>query len=290
MSMPRTIAKYTVLAHLGDGARSSIYAVQDSKTKQVWALKQVIRFNDRDDRFIEQTEGEFAIGSKLDHPTIRRVDKLIRTRKFLKTTGIAMTMELIDGVTLDTRIPRDYVDMIKVFHQVAEGLMHMHGRGYVHADIKPTNVLVLDDQSIKIIDLGQACSIGTVKSRIQGTPGYIAPEQAHRREITPKTDIYNLGAMMYWVLMREVMPTALPPTGGDLPDATNTLEDHEVQLPPAPHERNPRIHPLLSQQVMDCIQVDPASRPESMEIVANRLEMIQQVISSGPSAQTAATS
>ena len=210
MTKLKSISRYNILAHLGDGARSSIYAVQDSKTKQVWALKHVLRVTEKDDRFIEQTEGEYAIGSKLDHPAIRKTERLIRSRKLLKTTSVSLIMELVDAATFDQRMPRDYGEIVHVFHQIAQGLVHMHGRGFVHADIKPTNVLVLEDLSVKIIDLGQACAIGTVKSRIQGTPGYIAPEQARRGEITPQTDIYNLGALMYWVLVRDVMPTALP--------------------------------------------------------------------------------
>ncbi|MDG2423334.1 MAG: serine/threonine-protein kinase [Phycisphaerales bacterium] len=278
MTKLKSISRYNILAHLGDGARSSIYAVQDSKTKQVWALKHVLRVTEKDDRFIEQTEGEYAIGSKLDHPAIRKTERLIRSRKLLKTTSVSLIMELVDAATFDQRMPRDYGEIVHVFHQIAQGLVHMHGRGFVHADIKPTNVLVLEDLSVKIIDLGQACAIGTVKSRIQGTPGYIAPEQARRGEITPQTDIYNLGALMYWVLVRDVMPTALPPSNGDAADAASVRQDHEIKLPVPPHEQNPRIHPLLSQQVMDCIQLDPAERPESMDIVANRLEMIKQVL------------
>ncbi|MBG83652.1 MAG: hypothetical protein CMJ40_03785 [Phycisphaerae bacterium] len=278
MSMPRSIKNFTVLAHLGDGARSSIYAVQDNKTKQVWALKHVLRVTEKDDRFIQQTEEEYAIGSKLDHPSIRRLERLIKTRKFLKTTSVSLIMELVDATTLDKRIPKNYGDIVRIFHQVAQGLVHMHGRGFVHADMKPTNVLVLEDLSVRIIDLGQACSIGTVKPRIQGTPGYIAPEQARRGEITPQTDIYNLGAMMYWVLVRDVIPTALPPSSGEGADAASVREDHEIKLPTPPHEQNPLIHPLLSQQIMDCIQLDPKDRPESMDVVANRLEMIQQVL------------
>ncbi len=278
MTKLKSISRYNILAHLGDGARSSIYAVQDSKTKQVWALKHVLRITEKDDRFIEQTESEYAIGSKLDHPALRRTERLIRSRKLLKTTSVSLIMELVDAATFDQRIPKNYSDIVDIFHQIAQGLMHMHGRGFVHADIKPTNVLILDDLSIKIIDLGQACAIGTVKPRIQGTPGYIAPEQARRGEITPKTDIYNLGALMYWVLVREVMPTALPPSTGDAADAASVRQDHEISLPQPPHEQNPRIHPLLSQQIMDCIQLNPADRPESMDIVANRLEMIKQVL------------
>ena len=64
----------------------------------------------------------------------------------------------------------------------------MHKRGFVHADIKPGNILVTERDEVKIIDLGQACATGTVKKRIQGTPGYMAPEQAHRQTITDKTD------------------------------------------------------------------------------------------------------
>ena len=69
--------------------------------------------------------------------------------------------------------------------------------------------MVSPDGVVKIIDLGQSCAIGTVKPRIQGTPDYIAPEQVHRRAITPKTDIYNPGATMYAVLTGERVPTAL---------------------------------------------------------------------------------
>ena len=154
----------------------------------------------------------------------------------------------------------------------------MHGRGYVHADIKPNNVLVDEEVNVKIIDLGQACAIGTIKKRIQGTPGYMAPEQAHRGEITPKTDIYNLGAMMYWVLVGEVIPTAMPPKSTNDSLVGGAVDADKVELPIPPHERNSRIHSLLSKQIMDCIQPNPENRPESMTVVVNRLELIQDVL------------
>lgn len=89
-------------------------------------------------------------------------------------------------------------------------MAELHAVGYVHADMKPNNIVMTVTGDIRIIDLGQACKIGTIKERIQGTPDYIAPEQVHRREITPKTDIYNLGATMYWVLTQHHIPTAIP--------------------------------------------------------------------------------
>jgi serine/threonine-protein kinase len=277
-SQPRKIGHYTVLAKLGEGAASMLYAVQNPKDKQVSALKYVEKTDEKSQRFIDQVTQEFAIGSKLQHESIRKIRKLIKHRKLLKITAVSMIMELVDAMTLDQQLPRNHSQAVDIFLQVARGLAHMHNRGYVHADIKPNNVLVDEAIKVKIIDLGQACAIGTVKKRIQGTPGYMAPEQAHRGEITPKTDIYNLGAMMYWVLVGEVIPTAMPPknTSGSL--VRGAVDADKVELPVPPHERNARIHSLLSKQIMDCVQPSPSNRPESMTVVVNRLELIQDVL------------
>ncbi|MDP7005051.1 MAG: serine/threonine-protein kinase [Phycisphaerales bacterium] len=277
-SQPKKIGNFTVLAKLGEGAASYLYAVQNPKTKQVSALKYVERTNEKSQRFLDQVEKEYAIGSKLEHGTIRKVRKLIKHRKMLKVTALSMIMELVDAMTLDQKLPKNHSQAVEIFLQVAGGLAHMHGRGYVHADIKPNNVLVTEDGHVKIIDLGQACAIGTIKKRIQGTPGYMAPEQAHRGEITPKTDIYNLGAMMYWVLVGEVIPTSMPPKGSNDSLVGRAVDADKVELPTPPHEQNSRIHTLLSKQIMDCIQPDPSNRPDSMTVVANRLELIRDVL------------
>ena len=162
-----------------------------SETKQVWALKYIVREEDKD---AVSSSRSSAVRSVPVRPSFDPFDhQLIRHRKLFKTTSVSLIMELVDAVSLDQRLPNDAIGAVKLFRQVAEGLLHMHGRGYVHADIKPTNVLVTEKDEVKLIDLGQACLIGTVKKRIQGTPGYMAPEQAHRQAITLKTDIYNLG-------------------------------------------------------------------------------------------------
>src|SRR5688572_12156410 len=207
----KAIAGYRVLQKIGAGAASELYAVQDPKTKQVWVLKHVVRKSEKDDRFLEQVQQEYMVGSKLKHPNVRAVHRLVKHRTIFKTHAISLLLELVDGTSLDQRLPETDTLAVHLFRQVAQGLAHMHRRGYVHADIKPSNILITEDNHVKIIDLGQGCPTGTVKKRIQGTPGYMAPEQAHRQTITEKTDIYNLGATMYWVLVREVIPTALPP-------------------------------------------------------------------------------
>ncbi|MBC8310364.1 MAG: serine/threonine protein kinase [Planctomycetes bacterium] len=273
-SQPKKIGQYNVLARLGEGAASVLYAVQNPKDKQVSALKHVEKTDEKSQRFLDQVEKEYVICSKLDHETIRRVRKLVKHRKMLKVTAISLIMELVDADTLEEKLPRNHKHAVHVFLQVARGLAHMHGRGYVHADIKPNNVLVEDGSTVKIIDFGQACAIGTIKKRIQGTPGYMAPEQAHRKEITQKTDIYNLGATMYWVLVGDIIPTAMPPKDTNNSLVGGAVDTDKVKLPSPPHERNPRIHALLSKQIMDCVQPRVEDRPESMAIVINRLEQI----------------
>ncbi len=265
MSDVTQIAGYRVLARIGKGAASDLYAVQDPKTKQVWALKHVIKKNEKDDRFLEQVISEYDVASKLDHPKVRAVARLVKHRKRLKVCAVTLIMELVDAATLDQRIPDDHAEAVRIFHQVAQGLAHMHGRGFIHADVKPSNILVSEHGQVKIIDLGQGCRTGTVKKRIQGTPGYMAPEQAHRQSITPKTDIYNFGATMYWVLVGEVIPTALPPKDESDSLYRGAVDAAMVRPPAPPQEKNPSIHPLLSRQILDCVKLHPDERPESID-------------------------
>ena len=278
MKTGTTLFGYRVLAKIGQGAASELYAVQDPKTKQVWALKHVVKRTEKDQRFLDQVEQEHIIGSKLSHRNIRATHRLIKHRKLFKVTDIALLMELVDAEPVDARPPRSQRHAVDIFIQTAKGLAHMHSRGFVHADMKPSNLLVTEEGEVKVIDLGQACTIGTIKKRIQGTPGYMAPEQAHREAITPRTDIYNFGATMYWILVREVIPTALPPKDESSSLYSGAIDTERIDPPVPPHEKNPTIHPLLSKQILDCVMVSPSDRPDSMDIVVNRLELIRDLL------------
>jgi serine/threonine-protein kinase len=273
------IAGYRVLARIGQGAASELFAVQDPRNKQVWVLKHVVRVSEKDDRFIEQAMQECAIGSRLHHTSVRRVERIIKHRKgFFRLTGVSLIMEFVDGTPLDQRLPRNVLQAVRIFCQVAEGMAYMHQQGFVHADMKPSNILITENDVVKIIDLGQACPIGTVKKRIQGTPGYMAPEQAHRQAITPRTDIYNFGATMYWVLVREVIPTALPPKDETNSLFSGALDASMVPAPVPPQEKNPAIHPQLSRLILDCVKLHPDDRPATMDMVAERLALIRDLL------------
>lgn len=266
---------YKILGELGRGAASIIYLAQDAKTQQVWALKHVEKVGPKDGRFLEQAEYEYQVARKLNHPNIRKIDRLIKKTKGLLTLKeLYLVMELVDGVSLDRSPPKTFEQAVHVFGQVASAMAHMHACGFVHADMKPNNVVVTAEGIAKIIDLGQSCASGTVKERIQGTPDYIAPEQVHRRPITPKTDIYNLGATMYWVLTRKHIPTAL--AKGD--SLVGSLDDHLMTKPTPTIELNPRIPPKLNDLIMQCVEIDANDRPANMALVADRLNLIEGIL------------
>ena len=268
------IEGHRVLGELGRGAASIIYLAQDEKSKQIYALKHVKRETSKDQRFLEQAEYEYKVSTKLDHPNIRKIRRMMKRKQLLTVKDLFLVMELVDGVSMEQSPPKTFDDALSVFHQVAQALAHMHERGYVHADMKPNNVVVSPDGVVKIIDLGQSCATGTVKPRIQGTPDFIAPEQVHRRAITPKTDIYNLGATMYAVLTGKRVPTAL----ADDNSLMGSLDDSMIEKPTPASELNPRIHAKLSELIMQCVEVDPTKRPESMAYVADRLNLVHGIV------------
>ncbi|MCC6284146.1 MAG: serine/threonine protein kinase [Phycisphaerales bacterium] len=265
---------YKVLAELGQGAASSIYLVQDQKTKQIWALKHVVKRESKDQRFLDQAEQEVKVAQSLDHPGMRKIERLIKKGSFLATKELYLVMELVDGISMERSPPKTFEHAVHVFQQVAEAMHHMHERGWVHADMKPNNIIVDDQSRAKVIDLGQSCKIGTIKERIQGTPDYIAPEQVHRRAITPRTDVYNLGASIYWTLTRQHIPTAL--AKGD--SLVGSIDDNLMEKPTPAIELNPKVHPKLNDLIMLCVEVDPEKRPPDMKFVAERLNLIHGIL------------
>jgi eukaryotic-like serine/threonine-protein kinase len=259
------IVGYEVLATLGVGARSTIYAVKDGNS-EVFALKRVIKSSPSDQRFLDQAILEHEVAQKFDHPTLRKSIKLIRERNFIRTSEVLVLMEMVDGNTLEKHQPETLAELCYVCQEVAHGLGVMHKTGYVHADIKPNNIMITGDDRVKIIDYGQSCTIGTVKERIQGTPDYIAPEQVQRRSIIPQTDVFNLGATMYWMLTQKHVPTLIPKGKAGI-----SLRTEDTCKPPI--ELNPDVPPALSSLVMDCIHTEAPQRPETMALVSDRLEI-----------------
>ncbi len=279
IDLPKALFGYEVLQHLGDGAGSRIYAVTHASTQQVYALKHVVRSDEKSVRFIEQLENEFSVGKQIRHKNLRSVINLhIHRTMMLRVSDAALVMELVDGIPLDVRLPRRISDIVAIFIRTADALHAMHAAGFVHCDLKPANILASDKGSVKVIDLGQACRVGTSKSRIQGTPDYISPEQVKLKPVLPQTDVYNFGASLYWALTGSKMPTLFTLKKGE----NSFLVDSQLKTPA---DLNPMVPEQLSSLVMECVRVSPLKRPESMATLKSRLEVVHHVVTKSEDAR-----
>ncbi len=271
--MGQKLLNFEVIEKLGEGAGSTIYAVSDPLTRKLYALKHVVRDGQKDIRFVEQMETEFEISRQFNHPNLRKTYELkINKTLLLKVSEAYLIMELFDGKPLDERPPSSLLDCIDVFIQVAQGLKYMHQLGYVHCDLKPNNILRSTEGVVKVIDYGQSCKIGTVKERIQGTPDYIAPEQVRREPICVQTDVYNLGATLYWALTGKVIPTLYTV---QKKGEHSFLLDNRISTPT---DHNPQVPQAVSNLVMECVSTRVQKRPADMEQVITRLELGRHIV------------
>lgn len=271
-ALPRDVMGFEVIEYIGEGAGSRLYAVNHPLTKQIYALKHVKPKTDKDQRFVEQLETEYEVGRLVKHAGLRRsVEMKLNRTLFRKVTEAALVLELFDGQPLDLMLPKRVAGVVSVFIQTAEALEALHSLGFVHCDLKPNNILVSNDGDVKVIDLGQACRVGTVKTRIQGTPDYISPEQVKCKEVSFATDVYNFGATLYWALSGKNLPTLYTLGRGE----NSFLLDQKM---PNPRELNPLVPEQLSNLVMECVRTNPAKRPQGLRDVILRLEIIQHVL------------
>jgi eukaryotic-like serine/threonine-protein kinase len=258
---------FTVIKKLGTGARSTIFLARDDETGDTVALKRAVYEKPEDSRIFEQIINEYDVSKAVNHPYLRKCHKLIKIRKALKVKEVLLSMEMFEGETLEKSKSLSLGDVLLVFRMVADGLNAMHHQGYIHCDIKPNNILISEPGSIKIIDLGQGCKVGTIKPRIQGTPDYIAPEQVKRKPLDRRTDIFNLGATMYWAVTGKNVPTLIPQSN----DLSSFLGQRKFT---SPHEMRSRIPIGVSNLIVDCVKEEPERRPNSMDDVISRLDLL----------------
>ena len=263
---------YRITRQIGVGARSKISLATELRSGKTFAVKYVERESGEDDPFVGQVETEFEVSSKMSHSCLRHSFHIHRERKMMQTRRIWLVMEYVDGLNLEKARPNRLKTFLSLFRKVAQGLSAMHVAGFVHTDIKPTNIMITRGAAVKIIDFGQSCPIHHRKERIQGTPDYIAPEQVRRLTLDQRTDVFNLGATMYWVLTSEKYPTAIRGT-----DARGGINIITADKPIAPIELNDKIPLSLSKLIMECCRDNPHERPGDMKQVVSRLEVVQRI-------------
>lgn len=274
---PRTLFGYEVLSFLGEGAASAVYAVSHPETGQVYALKHVLRKDDKHQRYVDQLINEHEVSKRIVHPNIRKcVEVKLSKTMLLTVTEAALIMELIDAHPLDAELLErggsgadvDLGWILNVMTQAARGMAAINVAGFVHCDMKPGNIMICPDRVAKVIDLGHACPSGTVKRRIQGSPHFISPEQFKLDPVTFRTDVFNYGATLYWAVTGRHIPTHYTRAKG--------LAKGPAEEAPTPADLRPGCPRELSDLIMQCVRSKVMERPESMSEVANRLEAIRR--------------
>jgi eukaryotic-like serine/threonine-protein kinase len=254
--------KYRVVNTLGTGAGSTILLISDKTAGgKRYALKVVRKQDPEDEVYVQQAMTEFEAAKKLNHPAIAKVFDCRTKKAWFKVTGVELLLEYVDGKTLDEIEAPELNQLVLMFCQVASALTHMHRRGVYHGDLKPGNIMLAKNGQVKLIDFGTAWVRGQDKNRIQGTPNFIAPEQATEKVVDEKTDVYNLGATMYRMFTGRYAQQGILKPG----------EDRKL-VPPL--KINPRIPPALSELIVASLALDPSKRPAGMFEMRDQLSAI----------------
>jgi serine/threonine protein kinase len=272
------IGKYQTLGTLGTGAHSSILHINRSADAKPYALK-VVQIGGPDDlKFLEQAENEFEIAQKFNHPNLIKVYALEVQRDWLRRPRtVHLLIEYVKGQTLDSfkRIP--IPQLVQIFVEVAAGLVHMHRHGVFHTDLKPNNILLSRAGQVKIIDYGLARTQGSTRGRVQGTPEYMAPEQAKHGFVNERTDIYNFGASLYRLAAGRLAPATIV-EGGGLPITAQVWDERFKPV----QDCNPDAPQKLCDLIHRCLAFNPAHRFERASEVQGALDHMADELVRGP--------
>ncbi len=263
------IPNYRIVEKLGVGAESRIFRARCMRTGKDYTVKIVKVVKPEDANFVELLRNEYAIGSNIDHPVIRKVYDLRLMRQRLRVRGAILFMEYVDGISLAHKeFDRPLVDVLRIFAESARGLDAMHRAGFVHADLKPNNIMVTTDGQVKLIDLGQSARIHEAKARIQGTIDYIAPEQISRDVLDQRTDVFGLGATLYRVLTGRAVRTGMNQTISIHAQGLVGRRLDEIHEAPGPD-----LPPVVVRLIEDCCRPNPDDRIPDMTRFIERVQL-----------------
>jgi len=264
--------RYQVKKLLGEGGRKRVYLAHDTVLDRDVAFAQ-IKTEKLDEAARTRIKREAqAMGCLGDHPNI------VTVHDFGEDEGRPyMVLPLLSGgdvenlieKSTDHRLPLDKA--IGIAKAISNGLVFAHSKGIIHRDLKPGNVWLSADGTAKIGDFGLAVAVDlsrlTESGIIVGTVAYMSPEQAMAGAVTPKTDLYSLGAMLY------EMVAGRPPFVGE--NAIAVVGQHINTPPVSPAWHRADLPPALEALILQMLEKDPQKRPESASSVIQALELIE---------------
>ena len=246
--------RYELLEVIGTGGMAVVYKARCHRLNRLVAIKILKDEFSGDEEFRRRFRAEGEAVAMLSHPNIVQVYDVSSS-----DSANYIVMELIDGISLkqymEVKGVLNWKETLHFAMQIAKGLEHAHSRGIVHRDIKPHNVMVLKNGSVKVMDFGIARVMNksnTLTKEALGSVHYISPEQAKGSYTDNRSDIYSLGVVMY------EMMTGRPPYDGESPVAVAI--QHINGGAPLPSALNPNIPKGLEQIIMKSMALDVNDR------------------------------
>lgn len=261
--------RYRILSLIGEGGMASVYKAQDMKLERRVAIKvlhsHLAQNNDIRSRF--QQEAKALSG--LEHPNVLKVYDFSGA----ESKQLWIVMEILKGQSLADFVrnfPKSALHPILaaiITQEVCKALAQAHTQGIVHRDVKPDNIMVLDDGRIKLMDFGIAKDVKnhsmTMTGTFMGSPSYMSPEQIRGRDIDHRSDIYSLGVMLY-----EIITGVLPFTGGSTADVINKIIVGKYMEPAQVINGVP---PELNAMVVKAMAQEPYQRQQKIDEILEEL-------------------
>jgi serine/threonine-protein kinase len=265
--------RYRIVSPLGKGGMGEVYRAEDLKLGQTVALKFLPRSVAQNEESLERFTREVRLARQISHANVCRVfdigeiSETTASGKIL--THTFLTMEFVDGEDLASlmrrigRLPSDKA--VDIARQMCAGLAAAHEHGIIHRDLKPANIMLDGRGRVRITDFGLAgiaAEIGGLDARA-GTPAYMSPEQFAGGELTPKSDLYSLGLVLYEIF------TGKRPFDASTGEEMARLRDKSAPTSPSQFVKD--LDPLVERVILRCLEKDPAKRPASALQVAAAL-------------------
>ena len=262
--------RYEILERIGTGGMAIVYKAKCHRLNRLVAIKMLKCDLAQNEEFRRRFNAESQAVAQLSHPNIVSVYDVSRGGDMEY-----IVMELIDGITLkqymEKRGQLNWRESLHFITQIMRGLSHAHSRGIIHRDIKPQNIMVLRDGSVKVADFGIACladSAQTLTQEALGSVHYISPEQARGDRPDARSDIYSSGVVLY-----EMLTGRLPFEGES---AVSVAIQHLSSIPLAPREINPDIPEQLELICMKAMAPDLEHRYQSADAMIADLEAFRK--------------
>jgi len=258
--------RYEIVKSIGEGGMANVYLAEDTILDRRVAIKVLRGDLSGDEKFIRRFQREALSVSNLSHPNIVEVYDVGE-----EDGNHYIVMEYIEGKTLKQLIQKrgalTLTEVIDIMSQLTDGLAHAHEAYIIHRDIKPQNVIIMDNGIVKITDFGIAMAINSTQltqtNSVMGSVHYLPPEQANGKGASVKSDIYSLGILMYELL------TGAVPFKGD--NAVEIALKHMKEKIRSVRRQNPAIPQSVENIVLKATAKNPKNRYDSVRDMHNDL-------------------